>query len=156
MPSVRVNLDDLMMALDDHSGDAQWFLDRDSGEVLRVGDEMFGETDDALSARIDAAPERFIAIEPTGSRDGYALMEEFTAALAEGSSRTALERALRGRKPFRAFKEALLDYPSERERWFRFADERTRAAARAWLADNGVTAHESSSCTSAIDRLELK
>lgn len=137
MGAIRVGIDDLIMALDDHTGEAEWYLDRETGAIVRVADDLLDDGDEA-AAQVEAEPERFILIEPLPSRDGYAAMADFAANVADATVRSALERALAGSQPFRAFKNALLDYPQERECWFRFKGEREREAALAWLAEQDI------------------
>ena len=140
MADLRIDVGELMMALEDNSGMAECYLDRKTGEVLRVSDALLGEEDEELSARIEADPERYVLIDPIPSSTGFETMADFVETVADAAARRALERALAGHKPFRAFKDALLDYPAERENWFRFKDAAYRRHAEAWLADNGVEA----------------
>jgi hypothetical protein len=133
MARIRINADEMIMALDDHDDLVTWYLDRENGELLRVSEALLGDEDEELSARIEAGPDRYLYIEPLPSAFGYRLMEEFAGALDDPGVRAALERALDGRRPFRAFKDALLDYPPVRERWFRFKEERMLAEAHLLL-----------------------
>jgi len=137
MAELRIDADELIMALEDNSGMAEWYLDRETGEVLRASDTPLGDEDEGLSARIEAEPERYVFIDPIPSSAGFEVMTDFAETVADAAARGALERALAGRKPFRAFKDTLLDYPAERENWFRFKDAAFRRHAEAWLADNG-------------------
>jgi hypothetical protein len=45
---------------------------------------------------------------------------------------------LGGRGTFRRSKDALLDFPQERERWFQFQDERKKRRMLEWLAENDI------------------
>ena len=57
------------------------------------------------------------------------------------TNRHTLERlaeAIAGKRPFRRFKDALSDYPQERERWFAFSAERQRQRAADWLEAIGI------------------
>ena len=65
-------------------------------------------------------------------------MAEFAASVTNGRFRDRLEAALDGRGAFRRFKTALLGDLAERDRWFAFRDGRLRAAAREWLAEQGI------------------
>ena len=67
-------------------------------------------------------------------------MAEFAATVGNAHLRDLLEVALNGRGAFRRFKDVLLDYPAERERWFAFRDGQVRAAASEWLAENEIDA----------------
>ena len=52
--------------------------------------------------------------------------------------RDLLEVAIAGKGAFRRFKDVLVRAPAERERWFRFRDERVDGRIREWLADNDI------------------
>ncbi len=78
---------------------------------------------------------RYASIEPLGGYQRFALMESFVGELAGGRLRRQLEQALRGRKPFRRFKDQLATDPAMRERWFAFERQALREHARRWLED---------------------
>jgi hypothetical protein len=65
-------------------------------------------------------------------------MEEFTGTVGDARLLDRLEVALDGGGAFRRFKNVLLDFPAERERWFAVRDEGLRAAMREWLAEQGI------------------
>lgn len=52
--------------------------------------------------------------------------------------RELLDVALRGKGAFRRFKDVLLNYPAERERWFEFESQRQRETIEAWAREQGV------------------
>lgn len=140
MAAIRIDVEDLIMALDDHSGLVEWYLDRETGEVLRRSDELLGEEDEELGARIETNPGCYAPIEPLPSREAWQAMADFAAGVSDERARRSLERAVHGERPFRRFKEVLFDYPDERERWFRFKDDAYRRYAAAWLVDNDIEA----------------
>jgi hypothetical protein len=43
--------------------------------------------------------------------------------------------AINGKGAFRRFKDVLLDYPEERERWFQFKGAKEQKRALEWLDD---------------------
>jgi len=138
---VPVNWDDLEMALTANPAEWSHYLDRRTGEVRmvpidRLDDEGIWPSGDEIDAGLDAG--HLIPIEPIGSSVEYGWMAEFAASVADARLRDRLEVALDGRGAFRRFKNALLDAPDERERWFAFRDARLRAAAREWLAEQGI------------------
>lgn len=140
MAGIHIDTDELIMALEDNSGMAEWYLDRETGEVLHASDALLGEEDEDLAARMESDPERYVFIDPIPSSAGFDVMADFVEAVTDAAARRTLERALTGRKPFRTFKDALLDYPAERENWFRFKDAAYRQHAGTWLEDNGIEA----------------
>ncbi len=138
---VPVNWNDLETALTTNPGEWTCYFDVRTGQVQmvpvdRLGDDEDGPSEDEIDAGLEAG--HLIHVEPLGSRVEYAWMAEFVATVADARLRERLEIALDGRGAFRRFKNALLNSPAERERWFAFRDERLRAAAREWLADHHV------------------
>jgi hypothetical protein len=138
---VPVNWDDLERALTSNPGEWTCYLDVRSGEVQMVPIDRLGEDDDWPSEEDldDAlAAGHLIHVEPLGSRVDYGWMAEFVATVDDARLRDRLEIALDGRGAFHRFKNVLLDFPVDRERWFAFRGERLRAAARQWLADQRI------------------
>jgi hypothetical protein len=86
---------------------------------------------------VDESP-RYLAIPGQSSREGHNDMAEFIATLSNARLQVRLENAIRGRGAFRAFKDALGAYPTERAAWFRFRDQRSRQRAQEWLEAEGI------------------
>jgi hypothetical protein len=82
---------------------------------------------------------RFIAIPSEGSHVGYRDMEAFIVTVHNPRLQEQLERAISGRGAFRYFKDMLLDYPAERDRWFQFKRERLHQRMFDWLKSQGIT-----------------
>jgi len=138
---IEILLSDLVDAFDDHSGTVQFYLDKQTGEILRVSDlSETMEEQDALYDRMELEPDRWVEIEPLPSSEGFEIMEDFVAGLPEGEKQRTLERALSYKKPFSNFKQALSEMPAIRERWFSFHDAHTRQKAEAWLKDQAIQA----------------
>jgi hypothetical protein len=83
--------------------------------------------------------DRFISIPSAGSHERYRDMEAFIATVRNRRLQERLDRAISGRGAFRYFKEVLLDYPAERERWFQFKQERLHQRMLDWLKAHGIT-----------------
>jgi len=80
-----------------------------------------------------------IAIPSESPSEGYSDMEAFINTVHNPHLKEHLERAINRRGPFRNFKDVLLDYPSERERWFQFKRERLQSRILEWLEENDIT-----------------
>jgi hypothetical protein len=65
-------------------------------------------------------------------------MVAFIATVSNLRLQNRLERAIRGKGAFRHFKDVLLNYPQERERWFQFSNERMRQRVLDWLDEEGI------------------
>jgi hypothetical protein len=86
----------------------------------------------------EGSDERFLRVPVADSREGYLDMEEFVETVQKPAVQMRLAQALRGKGAFRRFKDALLSYPQERERWFAFQNERIRQRVLDWLASEHI------------------
>jgi hypothetical protein len=82
--------------------------------------------------------ERYITVPHDDSREGYNDMVAFIEMITNPRLQNRLERAISGKGAFRYFKDVLLDYPKERERWFEFRNERLRQRMLDWLDSEGI------------------
>ena len=128
---LRVKGTDLAQALEFHHPEMVWFLDLESGEIFLVTEEERHEKPEDFFE-----DPRYEPIHPLESFLSFEIMEDFVAELPKGRSRKALAAALERRKPFRSFKDALLDFPDLREAWFRFHNEKMLVIAEAWLEEH--------------------
>ena len=64
-------------------------------------------------------------------------MSDFAASVSDTEFANRLANTLRGRKPFRRFRDTLAEDPSQFERWHAFKDARTKWRLEAWLAEHG-------------------
>jgi hypothetical protein len=153
MKALPVRLLDLATALEDHSRESLTnYFDTQSGEVVFLSEEMRGS--DKRWRIISNSVGRFKLIEPMDSRKGYVIMEQFVEMLPPTPLREKLQWSLEGPKPFRRSRDALLQDPLVRERWFEFHGGSVRKIALEWLADHGVEPVEPTSpdAPSLLDR----
>jgi yecA family protein len=153
MKTLPVHLLELAAALEDHDRESTiYYFDSQSGEVVFLSEDTRGVDKrwDVISKSID----RFVPIEPMDSRKGYEIMEQFVAMLPPTRLREKLQWSLEGPKPFRRFRDTLLQDHSMRERWFEFHGESSRKIAIEWLTDHGIEPVEptSSEYTSLLDQ----
>ncbi len=137
MDTSKLDMEEITAALEDHSGMALYYLDKEIGNVIPLAEYDHFDGDEALRDQIDENPSRYILIDPMPSRDSFRFMEEFVESLPDGEDKRILERALEWRKPFSNFKNALYDMPEIRERWFVFKNECMRRYILEWIEDIG-------------------
>jgi hypothetical protein len=65
-------------------------------------------------------------------------MERFIQMVEHPELKQKLASAIDGKGAFRRFKDVLMSYSAERERWFAFRSERLRVFMEAWLAAHQV------------------
>ena len=125
-------------AFENNAPEVHSYLHLQNGEVIRIVD---GIADPAMHQRImnDAS---YLRIDPVSSREQYRWMERFIATVEEDELRHRLTSAIDGKGAFRRFKDVLMSFPVDRERWFRFRSERLRACMEAWLEAHSVSVVE--------------
>jgi len=129
-----IDLATLAEALEDHSGDTEWWFDPRSGEVEPRPSEHSLDQDGQDHPDEDA----LVMVYPLASGIGYRDMEDFVSRVRDPSARELLRRAIEGRGAFRRFKDTLFGFPDLREAWFAFHDSRAERRALEWLSQEGV------------------
>ncbi len=109
-----------------HSDQPDWVVD--SIRLVRAVEAGYGT--------------RYVVVPSADSHEAYEDMADFIATITNRPIQEQLAEAITGRHPFRRFKDALLNFPQEREHWFAFSDERQRERAVDWLESIGVQLFE--------------
>ncbi len=123
-------------AFENNAPEVHSYLQLTTGEVIRIVD---GIADPAMHSRI-VSDTNYVRIDPVSSREQYRWMERYIATVEEPEFRQKLIGAIDGKGAFRRFKDVLMNYPAERERWFVFRSERLRTCMEAWLEAHGLEA----------------
>jgi len=131
MPPITINWSDLEIAFERNSPEQESFLDLENGDLLSI---LEGEPDAAARRKkVADNPERFLRVDPASSREQYRWMERFVASVADLALRERLLVAIDGKGAFRRFKDVLLAYPAERERWFSYRSDLLHFHMQTWL-----------------------
>jgi hypothetical protein len=151
-----VNLDDIVVAIDDHTGAIDWYLDTDTGEICPLTEELVsmaeGGEEEGVAPPMDAEGEelelarnilrndddRYVQIPSGNTGESYRVMEDFIPHVRDERLRERLADAIAGKGAFRRFKDVLLSHPQVREQWFEFEAVVKREWAREWLASVGI------------------
>ena len=141
MAKIRIDEGWLLMAFDSGDGMESWFLDRETGEVIRLSEWDELEEEEEIRARIDEdEDERYLSVPSMSSHQGFRIMEDFARSQADPRVRGVLFDALDHRRPFRSFKDALAGLGGVREEWFKYHENRLREHALDWLRVKDVDA----------------
>lgn len=140
--ALNIDPDELCSAMEDSSYEHEYYLDLEAGEIRFLSDYTDDEEAEKLKDKIDEEFDRYERIPKVESYQSYADMQDFIATVKDEHLAELLEVAINGKGAFRRFKDVLLRYPEERERWFQFKDDRMWERAREWLDDIGVTLAE--------------
>jgi hypothetical protein len=127
--SVPVDWEALEDAFENNAPEVHSYLHLQTGEVLRIVD---GVADPQMHARI-AADANYLRIDPVSSREQYRWMERYIPMVDDVELRAKLAVSIDGKGAFRRFKDVLMSFGTERERWFAFRSERLRIFMEAWL-----------------------
>ncbi len=135
MANIKIDLGELCMALES-SEEQDWYLDSKTGEMHFYSSLI--DNDEIDIEEIEENPDRYVYVESVDSRDGFRIMEEFVEGLEESETSRSLARALGMRKPFRCFKDTLLDFPEARDQWFAFHNAWLEKRAHEFLKGEGI------------------
>jgi hypothetical protein len=130
----HIDLDELGLALEDHSAFSSWYIDA-RGKTHLFSDGMW---DGKHVGHDFEPPDDCHRIQPIDSRESYEDLAAFTASVRDPKLRERLERAIEGRGAFRRFKDVLADLPDLRAAWFKLHDTRLERRAIEWLRDEGL------------------
>ena len=131
---VPVDWEALEDAFENNAPEVHSYLHIETGEVLRVVD---GIADPEMHARI-ASDGNYMRVDPVSSREQYRWMERFIPMVDETDLRERLMKAIDGKGAFRRFKDVLMAFGPDRERWFAFRSERLRVFMEAWLGAHAM------------------
>jgi hypothetical protein len=131
MRVVPVNWTDLETAFERNSPDTESFLDLRSGEVVTVTQGAIDYAE--MRAKVQTGGDGFLRVEPAASREQYKWMERFVSHVTDEPLKERLIIAIDGKGAFRRFKDVLLNYPVERERWFTYRSDLLHWHMQKWL-----------------------
>ena len=128
----------LETAFEHNAPETHSYLDLRTGQVVTIVDSR--PEDDEKRMLIRRSEGRFVHLDPASSREQYRWMERFVQSVADPTLRERLILAIDGKGAFRRFKDVLMAFPVDRERWFAFRSERLKTAMEAWLNAHGLRA----------------
>ena len=137
--TLKIDLDELCDAMENSSYEVEYYLDLETGKILFVSECMDDVETVKMKNQIEEELGRYELIPKAESYEGYRDMQVFIATVEDDHLAELLEVAINGKGAFRRFKDVLLNYPEERERWFQFKDDRMKERALEWLDDIDVT-----------------
>lgn len=156
---MKVSFDKLEDAFLTNSDEISFWLDKKTGKVIFISSEFLddeayfddeeelqaareilmigGEIENAENIEIDE--DRYLSIVPPHSGEKWKWMEEFTVfQIEEVNLQNKLADALRGRKPFRKFKDVLRYEPDSEKKWFEFENKKLREFIEDWAASERI------------------
>ena len=139
MKALPVKLETLAQTLEATTDGWQQFLNKETGAIVNLrteGDEAWCDEDEELSDEIEAG-DLYVCLPDQYDINEYKIMERFSLSLAHEEHRIRLLNALKGRKPYRRFKDIINNFGIA-DRYFDFRLEAFRELARSWCDDNDI------------------
>ncbi|MCJ7744385.1 MAG: UPF0158 family protein [Dehalococcoidales bacterium] len=137
--TLKIDMGELCSAMEDSSYEHEYYLDLETGEILFLSEYTDNEETRKLRDKIEEESDRYERIPKAESHEGYEEMQDFIATVKDKRLAALLEVAINGKGAFRRFKDVLLNFPEERERWFQFKDTKVQERALEWLDDIDVS-----------------
>ncbi len=133
---LQLDWDALEIAVERNASDTESFLDLTTGQVVTIvaGDPEAPLRREEVSENI----RNFLRVEPASSREQYRWMERFVLSVADEQLRERLIISIDGKGAFRRFKDVLLAYPAERERWFSYRADLLHWHIQTWLESHDI------------------
>ena len=132
---IDLDWDALEIAVERNSPDTDSYLDLRTVRVLTI---TTGDPEAVINRQqVSENIRNFLRVEPASSREQYRWMERFVGSVVDEPLRERLIISIDGKGAFRRFKDVLLAYPAERERWFSY-----RADLLHWHIQNWLESHE--------------
>lgn len=140
LTDVPVRLSELASAMDTSNYGGR--IDLRHGTVYPAADFGFDDFGDEEGEEDeeDDDRDRWLGIEPSGSRTGWNDMAAFIDTVSDPGRADRLTIAIEGRGAFRRFKDVLHRWPGEAARWYAFSEDRQLGRAREFLAAEGYRA----------------
>jgi Uncharacterised protein family (UPF0158) len=133
---LELDWDALEIAVERNAPDTDSFLDLVTGKILTI---VAGDPEAAHNrAQVSENIRNFLRVEPASSREQYRWMEKFVGSVGDDALRERLIISIDGKGAFRRFKDVLLAYPAERERWFSYRAELLHWHIHNWLAEHEI------------------
>jgi hypothetical protein len=126
----------LETAFEHNAPETNSYLDLETGQVVTIVDSR--PEDDDKRVLIRHSPSRFVHLDPASSREQYRWMERFVASVEDGALKDRLILAIDGKGAFRRFKDVLLSYPVERDRWFSYRSNLLHIYINVWLNSKDI------------------
>jgi hypothetical protein len=135
---IELDFDALEVAVERNAPDTDSYLDLQTGRVLTItsGDPEANLNRQTVSENI----RNYLRVEPASSREQYRWMEKFVGSVSDEPLRERLIISIDGKGAFRRFKDVLVAYPAERERWFSYRAELLHWHIQQWLEQHEIHA----------------
>jgi len=129
-------MDELIDAFLDYNEEHQYYLDIDNKRVIAETDSSISGEDEIDWDDLESE-DRYIEVPKLSINDAFDVRENFSETV-DGVNREKLLNALEQRKPFRTFKDVLLQLGLD-EQWYEFENNYGKTQIEEWLEEEGIS-----------------
>ena len=146
-----IEWEDLQAAFLSTRTDREFYLDRETGEVVSLSDSEDEEEDrdeedeaveeneeETLREEMESDPDRFILVTPVSISDLVEWMLTFVHTVTVKDLANQLLQAQNGHHPDREFDRVLRQNPAERALWIGFLETQVQEIIDGWTEENDV------------------
>lgn len=137
------------------SDEYDYYLDTTTGRVMRIATEVWNalEEGETIAGSLNAWQQeelheaqavfsdtqgRYLPIPEGMAWDIEEVMPDFVESVRDADLRSKLSSAMASRNAARRFRDILVHYPDEQQRWLALQQQSQRAHAAQWLEDEGI------------------
>ncbi|MGA1875023.1 MAG: UPF0158 family protein [bacterium] len=131
MKKIRVEIPDLIEALENEWEGIYYYLDLLSGEIVKVSEDYCA---DETASQIDYSDsEKFLIIPPLSPEERIKIRENFLKLIDDENIRDKLELALTHRGPLRKFVEIVRSHDEVQRKWKQFQEKNMKVLIKKWI-----------------------
>ena len=146
-----ISVKDIVNEMDSMSDEISSFINKRTGELVTLSDEMFSvveegadinkyhawQQEDIINAKEVLESDDYLQLPSKFDIHEYHIMEDFCRSFNDIEISNALLSKIKGRGAFHRFKEAIRRYDLENE-WFEFREKELEKIAIEWLKKNHI------------------
>ena len=136
MMRLRVKLQEIVEAIDLPNRDWQSYVNRETGAIVTVTDDMVIGPDEELNREDIEDSDEYLPLPTSFEIDEWSIMKKFAGGCPDPLGSDLLD-ALSGRGAFRMFRTVLTRARTQDE-WYRFRERAFARIAREWLDEHGI------------------
>ena len=133
MSHLKVERLDIIEAFESNNPSLSYFLNRESGEVVKVPDDFCA--DETILGIDYFSDPKFIRIPRISDKEGLRIREEYRVQIQNEDLYDKLEEILMGRGALKRFVDILRVYPEYYTDWLDFKNEAIIKIIRDWIKD---------------------
>ena len=137
--NLRIKASYLLAAVQDQTPGIVYFLDVETGQILRDSYAKEVAADNELQRKLEAEPDRYLYLEPLTEADIEWIRRDFVKSLSPGM-KEKFDQAIENCGPAASFEEAAASDPAICRRWRKFYKKNCRKHILELLETGGVVA----------------